>query len=64
MSGRRACRVVAADRPSVRDRRRWPDDDVLREWLKAVAQERRRFNYQCLWVRLPRDGHVVNRKRV
>jgi putative transposase len=32
--------------------------------LKALAQERRRFGYRRLHVRLRREGQVVNRKRV
>ena len=64
MSERRACRVVAVDRSSVRYRRRRPDDDALRERLKALAAERRRFGFRRLWVLLRREGHTVNRKRV
>ena len=41
-----------------------PDDAVLREWLKALAQERRRFGYRRLHVLLRREGHVVNKKDV
>ena len=40
------------------------DDDWLRERLKALAEERRRFGYRRLWVLLRREGHTVNRKRV
>jgi putative transposase len=64
MSERRACRVVAADRSSVRYRRRRPNDGLLRERLKALAEERRRFGYRRLWVLLRREGHAVNRKRI
>jgi putative transposase len=64
MSERRACRVVAVDRSSVRYRRRRRDDDALRERLKVLAEERRRFGYRRLWVLLRREGHTVNRKRV
>ena len=64
MSERRACRVVAVDRSSVRYRHRRCDDDALRERLKALAEERRRFGYRRLWVLLRREGHTVNRKRV
>ena len=41
-----------------------PDDAALRERLKALAQERRRFGYRRLHVLLRREGHAVNRKRV
>lgn len=64
MSERRACRVLGVDRTSVRYRATRPDDGVLRDRLKALAQERRRFGYRRLHVMLRREGHVVNRKRV
>ena len=46
------------------DRHRRCDDNRLRERLKALAEERRRFGYRRLWVLLRREGHTVNRKRV
>jgi len=64
MSERRACRVIGGDRTSMRYRGVRPDDGVLRERLKALAQERRRFGYRRLHVLLRREGHAVNRKRV
>jgi len=64
MSERRACRVAEVDRSSVRYRRRRPDDALLRERLKALAAQRRRFGYRRLWVLLRREGHAVNKKRV
>jgi putative transposase len=39
-------------------------DAVLRDRLRALAQERRRFGYRRLHVLLRREGHVANRKRV
>lgn len=64
MSQRRACRVIDSDRTSVRYQATRPDDGALRERLKALAQERRRFGYRRLHVLLRREGQVVNRKRV
>ena len=64
MSERRACRVIGTDRSSVRYVATRPDDGHLRERLKALAQERRRFGYRRLHVLLRREGHLVNRKRV
>jgi len=64
MSERRACRVLKVDRASVRYETTGPDDGPLRERLKALAQERRRFGYRRLHVLLRREGHGVNRKRV
>ncbi len=63
MSERRACRVLGADWTSVRYRATRPDDSTLRDRLKALAQERRRFGYRRLNVMLRREGHAVNRKR-
>jgi putative transposase len=64
MSERRACRVIGADRASVRYEATRPDDGPLRERLKALAQERRRFGYRRLHVLLRREGQAVNKKRV
>ena len=64
MSQRRACRVIDTDRTSVRYQATRPDDAALRERLRALAQERRRFGYRRLHVLLRREGQLVNRKRV
>jgi putative transposase len=64
MSERRACRVIGTDRTSVRYQGVRADDGALRERLKALAQERRRFGYRRLHVLLRREGHAINRKRV
>ena len=64
MSERRACQVVGADRKMVRYTSRRQSDAPLRDRLKALAQERRRFGYRRLHVLLRREGHRVNRKRV
>ncbi len=64
MSERRACRTVGADRASMRYRSHRPPDEALRERLRQLANERRRFGYRRLYVLLRREGHVVNRKRV
>jgi putative transposase len=64
MSERRACRVAGVDRALVRYRGRSPDDSELRERLKALAFERRRFGYRRLHVLLRREGWAVNQKRI
>jgi putative transposase len=64
MSERRACRVLQVDRTSIRYETTRPDDSPLRERLKALAAERRRFGYRRLHVLLRREGHAVNHKRV
>jgi putative transposase len=64
MSERRVCRVIGTDRASMRYRAIRPDDRALRERLKALAQQRRRFGYRRLYVLLRREGELVNKKRV
>lgn len=64
MSERRACRIIGADRASMRYRSRRPPDAALRARLRQLAHERRRFGYRRLYVLLRREGHMVNRKRV
>jgi putative transposase len=64
ISERRACRTIGADRASVRYRSRRAPDERLRERLRQLANERRRFGYRRLHVLLRREGHLVNRKRV
>lgn len=63
MSERRACFLIGADRASVRYQSRRPDDTDLRERLRALAGERRRFGYRRLHVLLRREGRVMNRKK-
>src|SRR5262249_30584034 len=43
---------------------RRPPDTELRERLKALAHERRRFGYRRLHVFLRRGGFIVNHKRL
>jgi transposase InsO family protein len=63
MSERRACTLVGADRTSVRYRSCRPAETALRERMRALAGERRRFGYRRLHVLLRREGLVQNRKR-
>jgi putative transposase len=64
MSERRACRVIGCERMTARYRSRRTDDPRLRERLRALARERRRFGYRRLLVFLRREGFVVNHKRL
>jgi putative transposase len=64
MSERRACRVISADRKSMRYRSQRGDDAELRQRLRDLAQERRRFGYRRLHVLLRRDGVAINRKKM
>ena len=63
MSERRACSVIGADRKSMRYCSRRADDADLREKLRILAQERRRFGYRRLHILLRRDGVIINRKK-
>jgi putative transposase len=64
MSERRACRTIGCVRMTVRYRSRRSNDTKLRERLRALAHERRRFGYRRLHVLLRREGFVVNHKRL
>jgi putative transposase len=64
MSERRACRTINCVRMTVRYRSRRPDDTELRQRLRALAHERRRFGYRRLHVLLRREGFKVNHKRL
>jgi transposase InsO family protein len=63
MSERRACRVIDADRKSVRYRSTRDDDAGLREKLRELANQRRRFGYRRLHILLRREGVMINRKK-
>ena len=43
VSERRACRAIAADRSGIRYQSRRDDDGMLREKLRDLAHQRRRF---------------------
>ena len=60
MSERRACRTIGCVRMTVRYRSRRPDDAELRQRLRALAHERRRFGYRRLHVLLRREGFTVS----
>jgi putative transposase len=64
LSERRACRIIGCVRMTVRYRSCRPQDSELRERLKALAHERRRFGYRRLHVLLRREGFLVNHKRL
>ncbi len=64
MSERRACKAIGCCRMTVRYETSRPDDGEVRERMKAIAQERRRFGYRRLLVMLRREGLVVNHKKL
>jgi putative transposase len=64
VSERRACRVLGVERALVRYSFMRPPDTALRERLKTLAAERRRFGYRRLAIFLRRDGFVCNIKKI
>lgn len=63
VSQRRACSALNVDRSTVRYQSRRSDDTDLRDAMKAVAKERRRFGYRRLHVMVERQGWQVNHKK-
>ncbi len=64
VSQRRACEVLKIDRSSVRYRSIRPDDVDLRDAMKKIASERRRFGYRRIHLMLERQGIVMNQKKL
>lgn len=64
LAERRACGLASLSRSTVRYRPRRSGDQELRERLRELAGERRRFGYRRLHVLLRREGHEVNHKRI
>lgn len=64
MSERRACAVIAADRKMIRYRSRRPAETALRERLRSLANERRRFGYRRLFILLRREGELSGINRI
>jgi putative transposase len=60
VSERRACDVLGVDRTMVRYASRHPDDTDLRERMRGLAAERRRFGDRRLHWLLGREGHHMN----
>jgi putative transposase len=63
-SQRRTCELVGLAPKTYRYKSRRPGDGELRQKLRELAAERRRFGYRRLLILLRRDGVVVNHKRL
>ncbi len=64
LSERRACALVGVARRVFRYASTWPDDAALRQRLRALAAERRRFGYRRLGYILAREGLAPNHKKL
>ena len=64
LSQRHACRLVGLDRSTLRYQCKRPDDATVRQRLRELAAERRRFGYRRLGWMLAREGHALNHKKL
>jgi putative transposase len=64
MSERRACKTIGCCRMTMRYRTTRANDASLRQRMKAIAHERRRFGYRRIHVLLKREGYVINHKKL
>jgi len=64
LAKRRACGLASLSRSTARYEHRRSGDEELRERLRYLAGERRRFGYRRLHVLLRREGFAVNHKRI
>lgn len=63
-SQRRACALVGIAPRVYRYQSRRPDDEALRQRLRDLSSERRRFGYRRLHLLLKREGVQVNWKKL
>ena len=63
ISQRRACSLVSVDPKTVR-RQRVPDNPKIRERMREIASERRRFGYRRIGLMLEREGITMNHKKL
>lgn len=64
VSQRRVCDVLQIDRSTVRYQSQKVDDVELRDAIKRVARDRRRFGYRRINVMLQREGIHMNHKKL
>ncbi len=61
---RRACDLVGLEPKTYRYRSRRPDDAGVRQRLRELASQRRRFGYRRLHLLLEREGIIMNWKKL
>ena len=61
---RQACRLVGVCRGTVRYTPRKQDEQYLKDKIKKIAYERRRFGYRRIHMCLKKEGYRVNHKKV
>lgn len=64
VSERRACKVIGMHRSVQQYQRQLDQNSWLRQRLRELAEQRRRFGSPRMYYLLRREGHVVNHKRV
>lgn len=64
VSQRRACSALNVDQSMVQYRSRRADDTDLRNAIKRVSREQRRFGYRSIYVMVEREGYRVNHKKL
>ena len=64
VSERRACLILNVDRSLIRYQSRRPDDGPVRERLRELSAERKRFGYRRLHILLEREGFRLNHKKL
>ena len=60
----KGCKAIGSCRMSMRYKTTRADDATLRERMKAIAHERRRFGDRRVHILLKREGYAVNHKKL
>ncbi len=63
LSERRACKLAKLDRSTFQYEKKTGGDELLRQRLRELAGERRRFGYRRLGILLDREGLGANHKK-
>ena len=64
LSERRVCRIVPLDRNTLRYHSRRQEDAPLQTRIREIAEAERRYGCPRIYVRLRREGWLVNHKKV